>query len=158
MNNSPTEFGKYCKKLRVDRDLNMETFAKKAGFTQPFISTLERGQVNPKFDTLIACMRAYDLKWPDTVEFLTKAITSFKNLHIPIGNCILPEQMFAKLIATIVAADGESTRQHYQWNAVSKVIETIKNYLDSNKLDYEINGFRWPSLLQRSGIDTEKSR
>ena len=58
MEKAHTDFGKYCRMLRVERDWNMETMAQKAGRTQPYISMLEQGKVNPEFDTVLSIMRA----------------------------------------------------------------------------------------------------
>ena len=108
----------------------MVTMAKKVGCTQPYISMLERGEATPKFDTVLAIMKVYDLKWPETKEYLTKAILNFPKMHIPIRSRMFPEPMLKNLMATILAVYYDTSPNQIQKSIeVYKILSEMKDFL-----------------------------
>ena len=135
MEKRPTDFGKYCRMLRVQRDWNMVIMAQKAGCTQPYISMLERGEVNPEFETVLAIMRAYNLQWPETKEFLANAISSFPKIRIPIESRMFPEHMLKNLMATVLAAYYDASPNEIRilvdaYEILTEMTEYLKETID----------------------------
>ena len=113
----------------------MVTMAKKVGCTQPYISMLERGEANPEFDTVLAIMKAYNLKWPETKEYLTKAIISFPKMHIPIRSRMFPEPILKSLMATVLAIYYDDSPHEIQkmvevYNILTEMKNNIKETID----------------------------
>jgi transcriptional regulator with XRE-family HTH domain len=52
--------GRNVKRIRLERGLTQEQFAERSGFTQQYISDLERGRRNPTVVTLFELSQALD--------------------------------------------------------------------------------------------------
>ncbi|MDR1224617.1 MAG: helix-turn-helix domain-containing protein [Tannerella sp.] len=138
MNKSMDDFRAYCKKLRIDKKLTMTSLANKVEKTQSYISQVENDKIkHPPFKFIKACMEAYELQWPETMEFFEKALSGIDEISVPVQTSIIPKPMLAKLLAAFLAADMKTGFQHNQWEAVKSVIEEINGYLDKTKKSYE---------------------
>ena len=92
---------------------------------------LERGEVNPEFETVLAIMKAYDLKSPETKEYLTKAILSFPKMHIPIRSQMFPEPMLKNLMATVLAVYYDDSPHEMQKRVDAyKILTEMAHYLN----------------------------
>jgi hypothetical protein len=138
MSNLIDDFRMYCKKLRIDKNLTMTGLAHAVGKTQSYISQVESGKIKcPPFKFIMACMGAYKLQWPETMEFLTKALNGIAEISVPLQTSIIPKPMFASLLAALLSADMKTGTQQSQWAAVKKAVETVNTHLEENKHSYE---------------------
>lgn len=60
--------GENVRRVRLKKGLTQETFAEKSGFTQQYISDLERGLRNPTFVTLFELATALEVSHMDLVR------------------------------------------------------------------------------------------
>jgi transcriptional regulator with XRE-family HTH domain len=84
-----TEFGKLCKKYRVDKGINMTEAAKRIEKSQAYISSIERGKIPLTFDFIKKSMLAYELNAKEKFEFLTQALLSSPEMTIPLNEAII---------------------------------------------------------------------
>jgi len=134
MKKPQSDFGKYVSNLRNKNNLNGTETAEKAGISQSSLSGWEQGKVAPDFEHLVALMRSLNLKWPDTLEFLTVALNSFEGrMAFPINDGILPKNLLINLLASYMAADCGKEDRAKQYEIVSKNIDAIKSHLETIK-------------------------
>lgn len=60
--------GENCARLRMKRGLTQEQLAERSGFSQQYISDLERGKRNPTIVTLYEIAQALDVSHLDMVK------------------------------------------------------------------------------------------
>lgn len=63
------DIGQGIKKLRKEFKLNQNTFAKKVGISQTYVSDLENNRKNPTLNTMENILKPFDIKY---VDFLIK--------------------------------------------------------------------------------------
>lgn len=70
MNNSILEkFGQQLKKLRVEKNLTQEQFAKKCGLHKNYIGMVERGERNPSLINIEVIAKGLEISISDLVRF-----------------------------------------------------------------------------------------
>lgn len=70
MNNSILEkFGQQLKKLRVEKNLTQEQFAKKCGLHKNYIGMVERGERNPSLINIEVIAKGLEISISDLMKF-----------------------------------------------------------------------------------------
>jgi len=70
MNNSILEnFGQQLKKLRIEKNLTQEQFAKKCGLHKNYIGMVERGERNPSLINIEIIAKGLELSISDLMKF-----------------------------------------------------------------------------------------
>lgn len=60
--------GRNVKRLRLGRQLNQVTLAKRVGVSQPYIVALEKGRENPTLNTLAKLAKAFKVPVADLLK------------------------------------------------------------------------------------------
>ena len=60
--------GRYAKRIRVSKGLTQEAFAERSGFSQQYISGLERGRRNPSIVTIFELAQALGVSHVDLLR------------------------------------------------------------------------------------------
>ncbi|MCB0380897.1 MAG: helix-turn-helix transcriptional regulator [Flavobacteriales bacterium] len=70
MSNSILEnFGQQLKKLRVEKNLTQEQFARKCGLHKNYIGMIERGERNPSLVNIEVIARGLEISISDLMKF-----------------------------------------------------------------------------------------
>ncbi|OIP01484.1 MAG: transcriptional regulator [Bacteroidetes bacterium CG2_30_33_31] len=70
MNNSILEnFGQQLKKLRIEKNLTQEQFAKKCGLHKNYIGMVERGERNPSLINIELIAKGLEISISDLMKF-----------------------------------------------------------------------------------------
>jgi transcriptional regulator with XRE-family HTH domain len=63
----PEFIGDRMKKMRTEREMSQQQFAKKAGISMSFVSMLERGDRLPSLDMLVTISKVFEVRLQDMV-------------------------------------------------------------------------------------------
>ena len=134
-----TNFGKWCRKLRIDKGWSMINVAEKLGCSQNQITQYEQGKVNPQPEFLEKCLEVYGIPESEKAEFLAQALTSSKRLIVNLDKVtIIPKDDLAKLMAVIVFNLKEPYPDTNEWKALTMAIKRLKDGIDERKLNYTV--------------------
>jgi transcriptional regulator with XRE-family HTH domain len=70
---NPAQMGSALRRLRVERELTLETLAKGADLHWTYLSGIERGRRNPTLKVLAAVATALDIKTSELVRLAEEA-------------------------------------------------------------------------------------
>ncbi|MBV4427203.1 helix-turn-helix domain-containing protein [Clostridium tyrobutyricum] len=81
-----TQFGKFCRKIRIDNDELLKDMAKKLGVTSAYLSAIENGkrEIPSSWETLI--IDKYNLSKSDSHQFKKAIYESKKQIKIQLQN------------------------------------------------------------------------
>jgi transcriptional regulator with XRE-family HTH domain len=126
MNKNITNFGKQCRKLRIDKDLTMRDVAAMTGYRQNYITQVENGKFNPSKEFLTKCIDIYGLTGTDKIEFIANALAASGRLEIKLDEIILiPKEDFTKLLALLAFALPPPYPNKKEWEAVAHCMEVL---------------------------------
>ena len=114
------QFGLLCRKMRLEKNLTMTDFAKKAGASQPSVSDYEIGKHEPPFEYIVACMDAFGLSPDERIPFLTTALSSFRKMTIRLDN--VPDSQ-KRLLAILLLTEKSPATDPECWAAMKGWIE-----------------------------------
>jgi len=127
MEKEVTEFGKLCRKLRIEKGWSMTDVALTMGYKQNHITQIELGKFNPSIRYLKKCLDVYEIPKSDKANFITLALSNPKRLTLEIENVkIIPKKDLVKLLIVLFFNLEEPYPDTKEWDAVSKIIEKLK--------------------------------
>jgi transcriptional regulator with XRE-family HTH domain len=98
-----TDFGKQCRKFRIDKGWSMTDAAARVGCNQSYIAQVENGKINPSIEFLGKSVEIYGLTGPEKANFLANALSASNLLKIKLDEItIIPKEDLAKLLAILV--------------------------------------------------------
>jgi transcriptional regulator with XRE-family HTH domain len=98
-----TDFGKQCRKLRIEKGWSMTEVANKAGYRQSYIAQVESGTINPSIDFLNKSVEIYGLTGNEKTQFLANALSHSRRIEVKLDDItIIPKEDLAKLLAILV--------------------------------------------------------
>jgi transcriptional regulator with XRE-family HTH domain len=86
MGNNVTEFGKLCRKYRINKGLNMTLAAERIGKSQATLTNYETGKASPSFEFIKTSMEVYGITdRAEQMRFLLAALNSSEKIEIPLS-------------------------------------------------------------------------
>ena len=126
MNNKVTNFGKWCRRLRIDKGLSMSEMAEKLGYKQNHVSQIEQGKTNPSLEFLEKCLKVYEIPEAEKADFIAQALSSSDRIVLELEKItIIPKEDLAKLLAVLVFSLKEPYPASEEWNAVTKALKRL---------------------------------
>jgi transcriptional regulator with XRE-family HTH domain len=102
-NENITDFGKQCRKLRIDKGWSMAEAADRVGYKQNYISQVESGKINPSIEFLNKSVEIYGLTGTEKAKFLANALSTSRRIEVKLDDItIIPKADLAKLLAILV--------------------------------------------------------
>jgi transcriptional regulator with XRE-family HTH domain len=140
MDEKVTPFGKECRKLRIDRGLNMTQVGKMLGRSQNQITQLELGVVNPSKDFIEKCIQVYEItESKERADFIAHAFASIKKLTLDLDSVtIIPKDDLVKLLAVLVFNLEPPLPNSKEWEAVSKGMERLNQIIGHRKYLFDV--------------------
>jgi len=130
MSNKITNFGKWCRKIRIDRGWTMAETAKKLGCTQNNLTYIEQGKTSPSMKFLKKCIEVYEIPEAEKADFIAQALESSKRLILDLNKSKeIPKDYLAKIIAVLVFDLKEPYPDTPDWTAINQAVNTLKEYL-----------------------------
>jgi len=137
--NKVTNFGKWCRKLRIDKGWTMTDMEEMLGKKQNQITQYERGKVNPPLEFLKKCLEVYKIPETEKVDFIAQALANSKRLSFKLDEVtIIPKVDLAKLMAVLVFNLKEPYPTTKEWEAVVKAINKLKEGINERQLPYTV--------------------
>ena len=125
MNDKITSFGKWCRKLRVDKGLSMSAVAEKLGKKQNHITQIEQGQANPSIEFLKECLTVYEIPETEKADFIAQALSNSERIDLKLDKItIIPKEDLARLLAVLVF-NLEDSPDTTEWYPVTKAINEL---------------------------------
>jgi transcriptional regulator with XRE-family HTH domain len=126
MKEKASQFGKWCRKLRIDKGWSMNVVAEKLGKKQNHISQIEQGKANPSPEFLKKCLSVYEIPEAEKADFLAQALESSNRIVLELDKIsIIPKGDLAKLLAVILFNLHEPYPATEEWNAVAKALKRL---------------------------------
>jgi len=130
MGNKITNFGKWCRKIRIEKDWKMTETAKKLGCTQNNLTYIEQGKTNPSMDFLKKCIEVYGISKAEKANFIAQALESSNRLILDLNKSKeIPKDYLAKIIAVLVFDLEEPYPDTPDWTAIRQAVDIMKEYL-----------------------------
>jgi len=126
MNKIITEFGKTCRKLRIDKGLTMDEAAEMLGCSQPSLSYIEQGKTNPSIKFFEKFFKVFEIPESDKIKYFTESIASQKKLSINLEEItMVSKETLAKLMAVLIYNIKNPEAISDDMDAVYKAIENL---------------------------------
>jgi transcriptional regulator with XRE-family HTH domain len=139
MNNNITDFGIWCRKLRLDKGWSMTKAAEKLGCKQGHISQIELGKINPTIDFLEKCLKVYEMPETEKADFIAQALISSNRLTLEMDKVtIIPKEDLAKIMAVLTFNLKEPYPDTIEWKAVTKAIKRLIEGIKERSLSYGV--------------------
>ena len=124
MKEKVSPFGKWCRKLRIDKGWSMNVVAEKLEKKQNHITQIEQGKANPSLEFLEKCLSVYEIPEAEKADFLAQAFEGSKRIVLELDKIsIIPKEDLAKLLAVILFNLQGPYPATEEWNAVAKALK-----------------------------------
>ena len=139
MDKKLTNFGKWCRKLRIDKGWSMTDVAVKLGYGQNHITQIEYGKTNPTPEFIEKCLMVYEIPKIEKADFIAQALISSERIVLELDKIsILPKEDLAKLLAIVVFNLKEPYPNTIEWNAVAKAFKRLSEGIYERHLPYTV--------------------
>jgi len=129
MNKNITDFGKLCRKYRIENGWSMTDAAEKLGFKQNHISQIENGKANPTLDYVTKCLKIYKISNNAKADFIAKALASQNRLSFETDVVtIIPNDALIKLMAILIFNLEEPQSIPDGWEIVFQAVKILSNH------------------------------
>jgi transcriptional regulator with XRE-family HTH domain len=139
MDKKVTNFGKWCRKLRIDKNWTMKDVAEKLGYRQNHITQIEQGKTNPSPEFLRKCVDVYKITEKEKADFFVQALVSSSQITLRMDKInIISKNDLAKLMAILIFNLEDQYPVSKEWETVTKVINRLKESINDEYLSYTV--------------------
>jgi transcriptional regulator with XRE-family HTH domain len=135
-----TELGQMIKILRIRaKNISQHALAKDLDYSPSYFSSIMNGKIDPDMKFIAKCLGYFNLDHGETIEFITKALSSCKTISIDVSYLAgkRPEWLIKVIVSLLLIP--EPTSFNSVINNVEKsidiILESLNSYQELRKLE-----------------------
>ena len=139
MDDKVTNFGKRCRKLRIDKGWTMADAAERLGCKQNHITLIEQGKTNPTHAFLEKCLEVYEIPEIEKADFIAQALTKSTRFVLDMDNVTsIPKEDLARIMAVLAFNLEEPYPATKEWKAAANAMKRLKAEIDIRAAPYAV--------------------